>query len=214
MKKRDDFEDIIAHRAAKNHPLKNMIYFVIAGITMLFVTLMVLFGFNNPQHFFAGHHFPKPFLLSTIIIFVSSYFIEKSRRAFNRENGKQLLDNLLITMVLAVGFTIAQASGWKELWDGNITLYGVGGIPNETKTPSGAFLFIISGLHLLHLVGGLIFLFATMFKVVNVRSDDVRSVIYFADRLEKTRMEMLATYWHFLGGLWFLLFIYFLWFFV
>jgi cytochrome c oxidase subunit 3 len=124
------------------------------------------------------------------------------------------LNNLLIALGLALIFAVLQFIGWRDLWESDITIYGVGGIPDDTGTPSGAFLFLISGLHLLHLSGGLIFLFLSMFKVVNVISDDVRGVLYFSDRLERTRLEMLAKYWHFLGGLWFLLFIYFLWFFV
>ena len=214
MKRPEEIEEKIARRAAKNHPLKNLVYFAIAGICMLFFTLMVLFGFSAPQHFFYGHPFPKPFFFSTILIFISSYFIERAKKSYYDEDGKKLLDNLLITLALAVGFAVAQGFGWTALWDSNITLYSVSATGHETKTPNGAFLFIISGLHVLHLAVGMIFLFAAMFKVVNVRSDDVRCVVYFADRLEKTRIEMLAKYWHFLGGLWFVLFIYFLWFFV
>jgi cytochrome c oxidase subunit 3 len=214
VKKYEDPEDRLGRLAAKNHPLKNMVYFIIAGICMLFFTLMITFGFSNPAHFFAKHHFPKAFLISTLVIFISSFFMERMRRAFDRENGKALLNNLLIALGLALIFAVLQFIGWRDLWESDITIYGVGGIPDDTGTPSGAFLFLISGLHLLHLSGGLIFLFLSMFKVVNVMSDDVRGVLYFSDRLERTRLEMLAKYWHFLGGLWFLLFIYFLWFFV
>jgi cytochrome c oxidase subunit 3 len=217
MKKHEDIEEKIARRAAKNHPLKNLVYFVIAGITMLFVTLMILFAFNNPREFFSGKHFPRPFIISTVLILVSSYFIEHVRKAFDQEDGKKMLNYLLITFALAVGFSVAQGFGWKELWDSNITLFSVennDAIPKQVGTPNGAFLFIISGLHLLHLSVGLIFLFAAMFKIVNVRSDDVRCVVYFSNRLERARIEMLAKYWHFLGGLWFVLFIYFLWYFV
>jgi cytochrome c oxidase subunit 3 len=214
VKKWEEPEDRLGRLAAKNHPLKNMVYFIIAGICMLFFTLMATFGFSNPAHFFAKHHFPKAFLISTLVIFISSFFMERMRRAFDRENGKALLNNLLIALGLALIFAVLQFIGWRDLWESDITIYGVGGIPDDTGTPSGAFLFLISGLHLLHLSGGLIFLFLSMFKVVNVISDDVRGVLYFSDRLERTRLEMLAKYWHFLGGLWFLLFIYFLWFFV
>jgi cytochrome c oxidase subunit 3 len=214
VKKYEEPEDRLGRLAAKNHPLKNMVYFIIAGICMLFFTLMATFGFSNPTHFFAKHHFPKAFLISTLVIFISSFFMERMRRAFDRENGKALLNNLLIALGLALIFAVLQFIGWRDLWESDITIYGVGGIPDDTGTPSGAFLFLISGLHLLHLSGGLIFLFLSMFKVVNVISDDVRGVLYFSDRLERTRLEMLAKYWHFLGGLWFLLFIYFLWFFV
>jgi cytochrome c oxidase subunit 3 len=215
LKKYEDPEDRLGRLAAKNHPLKNMVYFIIAGICMLFFTLMATFGFSNPAHFFANHHFPKAFLVSTLVIFISSFFMERARRSFDRDDGKALLNNLLIALGLALTFAVLQFIGWSQLWESKITLYGVEGRVNEEPgTPSGAFLFVISGLHLLHLCVGLLFLFISMFKVVNVRSDDVRCVLYFSNRLERTRLEMLAKYWHFLGGLWFLLFIYFLWFFV
>jgi cytochrome c oxidase subunit 3 len=213
VKKYEEPEDRAGRLAAKNHPLKNLVYFVIAGICMLFFTLMTLFGFSHPAHFFEKQHFPKAFLISTIIIFTSSFFMERVRRAFDRENGKSLLNNLVIVLSLAIGFTVCQVIGWQQLWDSHITLYGVGNAPQE-GTPTGAFLFVISGLHLLHLAAGLIFLFLSMFKAVHMTSDDVRCVLYYSDKLERTRLEMLARYWHFLGGLWFLLFIYFLWFFV
>jgi cytochrome c oxidase subunit III len=209
LKKQNIFD-----RAGKNHPLKTMIYFVIAGISMLFFALMALFGFNHPAHVLGGQRFPKAFIISTALILVSSFTIEAAYRAYKRENSKRLLDYLLLTLAIALGFSVAQYFGWKELWTSGITLYSVGEAPGETHTPGGAFLFIISGLHLLHLAVGLLFLFLAMFKAVNVRGDDVRSVLYFTDRLEKTRIEMLARYWHYLGGLWVLLFLYFLWFFV
>jgi cytochrome c oxidase subunit 3 len=213
-KKYEEPEDRLGRLAAKNHPLKNMVYFVIAGICMLFFTLMATFGFSNPAHFFARHHFPKAFLISTLVIFVSSFFMERVRRSFDREDGKALLNNLLIVLGLALIFFVLQVFGWRELWEENITLFAVSVKEGEPGTPTGAFLFIISGLHLLHLSVGLFLLFVSMFKVVNVRSDDVRCVLYFTNRVERTRLEMLAKYWHFLGGLWFLLFIYFLWFFI
>ncbi|HET6992309.1 MAG TPA: cytochrome c oxidase subunit 3 [Bacteroidia bacterium] len=214
MRKRNDIEEELARKAARNHPLKNLVYFVIAGICMLFLTLMAVLGFNTPPHFFSTYHFPVPFIASTVIIFTSSFFIERARKGFDEENGKKLLNNLLITLGLAIAFAITQGMGWVELWNSHITLYEVPTINKQPGTPNGAYLFIISGLHLLHLSVGLIFLFLLMFKVVNVRSDDVRCVIYFSNLLERARIEMLAKYWHFLGGLWFLLFIYFLWFFV
>ncbi|HEU4719477.1 MAG TPA: cytochrome c oxidase subunit 3 [Bacteroidia bacterium] len=201
-------------KAERSHPLKMLVYFVLAGISMLFFTLMTLFAFSGPERHLGGQKFPKYFLVSTVIILLSSFFLESARRAFREENGKKLLDRMMITMVLALAFSVAQVMGWMQLWDSGITLYGIGGIPPTTGTPSGAFLFLISGLHLLHLSVGLVFLFLTMFKVVHTRSDDVRSVIFFTNRLERTRIDMLTLYWHFLGGLWLILFLYFLWFFV
>ncbi|MBI3510277.1 MAG: hypothetical protein HY064_06410 [Bacteroidetes bacterium] len=214
MKKGEEFEEQIMRRAAKNHPLKTMIWFLIAGISMLFLTLIAMFGFNHPATVLAGKHFPKAFIISTAIIILGSFTIESAWRAFRRDDGKKLLDFLLLSLVLALGFACAQVYGWMQMWNSDITLFGVSGTTTEIKTPGGAFLYIISGLHLLHLAGGLIFLFMEMFKVVHVRADDVRSVVFFSDKLEKARMEMLSKYWHFLGGLWIVIFLYFLWFFV
>lgn len=207
-------ENDLFEKAAKRHPLKTMIWFIIAGISMLFLTLMVLFAQYNPGLQLGGKPFPFAFYISTALIIGCSFSVEAAWRAFRRENSKKLLDYLLLTMVIAVGFSVAQYFGWMQLWNSGITLYSVSSNGDAMGSPSGAFLFVISGLHLLHLTGGIVFLFLAMFKAVNVRGDQVRSVIYFADRLEKTRVEMLAKYWHYLGALWILLFLYFGWFFV
>src|SRR4051812_33871784 len=99
-----------------------MIYFAIAGITMLFIVLLILFSFNHPRDFFAGQQFPIPFFISTVLILVSSYFIEHVRKAFDHDDGKKMLDYLLITLLLALGFSIAQGFGWQQLWESKITL--------------------------------------------------------------------------------------------
>jgi cytochrome c oxidase subunit III len=190
-----------------------MIWFLIAGITSLFFTLMVLFAFSNPAMHLGGQHYPKAFIISTVVIIACSFTIERAKWAFKKEDGKKLADMLLITFALTTVFGVLQYWGWMQLWDSGVTLYGVGeGM--EGKTPSGAFLYVISGLHAMHLLGGLIFLYLTIVKVIHARSDEVKRLVYFSDGLERARVEMLAKYWHFLGGLWCILFLYFLWFFV
>lgn len=82
------------------------------------------------------------------------------------------------------------------------------------RTPSGAFLYVISGLHLAHLGGGLIFLLLFIFKTLRAAREPVNAMVFFTNPVESVRMEMIAKYWHYLGGLWIVLFLYFLWFFV
>jgi cytochrome c oxidase subunit III len=214
MEKRQTSRERVFEAAKKLHPLKVMVICIIAGITVLFLCMMCLFALYNPGLQLDGQKFPRPFIVSTLLIVASSFTMERAWREYKRDDGSKQLNALMITLALAIGFTITQYLGWMQLWKTGITLFGIGHAPGETRTPGGAFLFIISGLHLLHLAGGLVFLFLSMFKIANVRGDDVRSVIYFSDALERTRMEMLVKYWHFLGGLWLLLFLYFLWFFV
>ena len=203
----------IFDRAQQKHPLKVLIYVAIAGIVMLFFTMMVLFAFYHPGTLLHGKPFPKAFWGSTAAIITSSFTIETAWRAYRRDDSQKLLNSLMLTMGLALVFTVLQYFGWTQLWESGITLYDVPSESGAQASPAGAFLFVISGLHVLHLGGGLVFLFLAMFRAVNVRGDDVRSVVYFSDRLEATRLEMLAKYWHFLGALWIVLLLYFRWFF-
>ncbi|GAB4130788.1 MAG: hypothetical protein Fur0041_00340 [Bacteroidia bacterium] len=203
----------VINKAAKTHPLINLMFFLIIGIGMLFFTMMVLFAISAPERHLGGQHFPKWFFLSTVIILASSYTIERARRGFDLDNGEQMLNHLMMTGVLAVAFSITQFLGWKQLWTADVTLFSVGSDPVK-HTSSGAFLYVISGLHLIHLVAGIIFLFMAMFRVVNMKSDAVKAVLFYSDPQEKAKITALARYWHFLDFLWVVLFLYFLWFFV
>ncbi|TND10300.1 MAG: heme/copper-type cytochrome/quinol oxidase, subunit 3 [Bacteroidetes bacterium] len=182
-----------------------MIYVIIAGITVLFLTMMILFVSSKPAFHLADKLFPKSFFLSTAVILASSIFIRKARKAFARENPVALSRNLYIAALLALAFSGSQYFGWTQLWNSGIYLKG---------TPSGAFLYVISGLHLAHLSGGLLFLALAIIKAVRAKKDAVKGIVYFTDPLEKVRVEMLEKYWHYLDGLWIVLFLYFLWFFV
>lgn len=202
----DEHEPLFAFkRIEKFHPLKTMIYVIIAGITVLFLTMMVLFAWSHPAGYLYDKPFPKSFFVSTALILLSSGFMHRASNAFDRENPKKLLRELLVVFVLAVLFCITQSTGWQQLWSSGIVLKG---------TPSGAFLYVISGLHLAHVAGGMLFLVLSISKAVRVRNDGLQGMVYFTDPVEKIRIRMLARYWHFLDGLWVLLFVYFIWFFV
>lgn len=192
-------------RISSFHPLKTMIYVIIAGVTVLFLSMMILFALSRPELQLGGQRFPKAFFLSTILILAGSFFIQRAARAFARERPDLLHRHLLITAALALGFSASQYWGWTQLWNTGIHLKG---------TPSGAFLYVISGLHLAHLAGGLLFLALSIFKAQRAKNDPLKGMVYFTDPVEKIRIEMLAKYWHYFDALWIVLFLYFLWFFV
>ena len=51
------------------------------------------------------------------------------------------------TAILGLVFIVLQWLGFRQLWETGITLHGAG---------AGQFLFIIAGLHALHVLGGVI----------------------------------------------------------
>jgi cytochrome c oxidase subunit III len=200
----------IWEKGRRTQPASLWAVFSIAGITVLFLAIMVMFAFASPRHDLGGQHFPKLFFLSTPVILLCSYTIEKTKHAFRHDDSSALLKWQMYTLALSLVFCALQFFAWQQLWETGITMTQV----NDHTANGGAYLYLLSGLHVAHLLGGLCFLFASMFRVINNRDDMVKAVVYFSDKREGGRISALALYWHFLGALWCVLFLFFLWFFV
>jgi cytochrome c oxidase subunit 3 len=108
---------------------------------------------------------------------------------------KDLLDRVKvlvsITMRFGLVFLVGQWMAWLDLIDNNIHLIG---------NPSGSFLYIITGLHGLHIISALVYLVIVLVSAYRFKIHS-RSL---------AQIEMCTTYWHFLGGLWLYLFIFLL----
>jgi cytochrome c oxidase subunit 3 len=209
-----DFEDRIFDKGRSVQPASMFAVFSMIGISILFLTIMILFALASPHQHLGGQHFPKLFFFSTPVILLCSYTIEKTRRAFRTDNSEALLRWQLWTLVLSLVFCVMQFFAWKQLWQTGITLTNVSENNTAVNSNGGAYLYVLSGLHVAHVLGGLCFLFAAMFRLINHREDMVKAVIYFSDKREGARTSALALYWHFLGALWCVMFLFFLWFFV
>ncbi len=98
---------------------------------------------------------------------------------------------VLATAFLGLGFMLLQWLGFRHLWESGITFHGSG---------AGQFLYIIAGLHALHVFGGVIALFVVYLKARNTRIRSYNTV----------PVDVVSTYWHFVDLLWIYLFIFFL----
>jgi cytochrome c oxidase subunit 3 len=93
---------------------------------------------------------------------------------------------LLIAGAFAVAFLVGQLAAWREL---NASIIF------DITNPAIAFFYLITGLHGLHLAGGLVAWGRTYFGLQQI--DPARSAL---------RVRLCATYWHFLLVLWLVLF--------
>jgi cytochrome c oxidase subunit 3 len=82
---------------------------------------------------------------------------------------------------------IGQYYAWKELVNQKIFLVG---------NVAGSFVYVISGLHLAHIVGGLIFVMIMLLRTFQEKVH-AKNLLW---------IEMCTTFWHFLDGLWLYLF--------
>ncbi|MDH5379868.1 MAG: cytochrome c oxidase subunit 3, partial [Cyclobacteriaceae bacterium] len=101
---------------------------------------------------------------------------------------KRVKTGIFLTLILGIAFLIGQFYSWKELISNNV--YFTGGNPAES------FIYVLTGVHWVHLVSGLIF---GLIVTVNTFRFKVHSK-------SMAQLEMFATYWHFLGALWIYLF--------
>jgi len=74
---------------------------------------------------------------------------------------------------------------------------------------AGAYLYVISGLHLLHLLVGVFVLAWFALSALNKNNDPVKLLIFESDPFSKMKVELLATYWHFVDGLWIYIYLFF-----
>lgn len=124
---------------------------------------------------------PHPVLLwwNTGVLALASVAMELARRTDTRRTTW-----LLAGGALAALFVAGQWTAWQQL-----SASGQGVAVN----PSNSFLYVFTGLHALHVLGGLIAWAVTMARL---RSDPERARI---------AITLCATYWHFLLAVWLVL---------
>lgn len=188
-------------RLEKIHPHKMLLYLSIFGSTLIFLFMISAYTVSRLEADLVNFTMPKSFVVSLVLLLLSSFSISKVLPAFKKDNIKQVKVSLEVTLLLGLAFTISQYVGWYEMNQSGVYLSG---------KDSGAYLYVISGLHVLHLAGGLAFLTLVYTKVSGVLRDPVKSLIMVTNPYQQVRLEMLTVYWHFVDALWVALFFYFL----
>ena len=112
-----------------------------------------------------------------------------------RDNVENLKLAIIITTLLGVAFLIGQFLGWKQMVENNVYF-----VNDRASAVSGSFVYVLSGLHGIHIVSGVVFLIIVM----------VSAFRFKVHGKNLTQIEMCTTYWHFLDGLWLYLFVFLL----
>lgn len=187
------------------HPQKFLLWVYIISTTMIFAALSsaVLVSMadavaNKKWRFF---DLPNSFILSTLIVLLSSVTLQMAYNMAKRNKIVQMRWLLLATMCLGMAFLVAQYLGFGTLYKMGIALVDnnfINEAGQRTKSNSGAFLYVIVGMHGLHLLGALGAVVAMLVQALRGR--------VHTDRL--LGLELTTIFWHTLGFLWLYLFIF------
>ena len=74
---------------------------------------------------------------------------------------------------------------------------------------SGTYVYLISALHVAHLLGGMLFLLALLVRTVRASGDAVRGLVFIRNPYRRLQLRMLSLFWHCIDALWLVLFVVF-----
>jgi cytochrome c oxidase subunit 3 len=159
----------------------------LAVVTILFSILIVAYG--ERMEYADWRPMPEPWLLwlNTALLMLSSVAFERARIAVHRGRLDGVRAGLFAGGILAFAFLVGQVLAWKQL--SALGFY-------SAANPANAFFYLITMLHALHLLGGLV-----AWGRITARARPGSDV---ADL--RLGVELCAVYWHFLLVVWLVLF--------
>src|ERR1700676_212798 len=175
----------------KIHPHKFILWVAIGSIIMMFAGLTSAYIVKREQPGWTTYTTPIAFYYSTSVMLISSVTIFLAGKSFLERRMIRYKKLVAATLIMGLIFILLQYLGFHHLWVTGTTFHGSG---------AGQFLYIIAGLHAVHVFGGVIALFTLWLRARNTR---IRSYNIVA-------VDVVSTYWYFVDLLWIYLFIFFL----
>ncbi|MBL7856077.1 MAG: cytochrome c oxidase subunit 3 [Cyclobacteriaceae bacterium] len=181
-----------AKKPLSMHPQKFAMWLFIVSVTMLFMAWTSAYIVKRGEPGWSSFELPQEFWTSSVIIVLSSISLIWAQVSAKRDNLEMVKVAVSITTILGLAFLAAQWLAWIKMVEMNYYFTGMG------SNTSSSFIYVLTGVHGLHLIGGIVFLLIVL----------VSTFRYKIHSKNMVRMEMCATYWHFLGGLWLYLFVF------
>jgi cytochrome c oxidase subunit 3 len=139
--------------------------------------------------------------VNTFILMLGSFTLEVARRRAAQDVALAPIANIpgirvdenhslpwvWATILLGMGFLAGQAYAWYSLERANLTF---------ASNPSSSFFFILTGVHAVHLIGGIIALLYAGIITWLHRPPETRRIV----------IDVTSWYWHFMGVLWLYIF--------
>ena len=166
------------------NPLKFALWMGMASIMMMFGALTSAYLVRRAGGNWLEFSVPDTFFYSTGVLLFSSVILHVAYYNFKKRNIKTYRGSLIFAFILGCAFLVLQYLGWVELFTLGIDLKG---------NPSGSFLYVITGIHGLHILGGLAALVVSIINAFTLKK-------YTEKR--KTNFELTLQYWHFVDILW------------
>jgi len=168
--------------------------FLLVVVMMTFGGLCAAYVVTATNKALEWHPFELPVQvwISTIIILVSSFVYHRGKAALDAFDQSAAKKWLTVTAALGAAFISSQLLAWIELSQRGLYF---------SNNPYAGFFYILTAVHALHVLGGVIALGSVVIGSWNG--------IYSDDRWVRMQSlgQVVGWYWHFMGGVWLVIFV-------
>lgn len=181
------------YNQSKINPQKVALWIAIASMVMVFGAFTSAYIVRRAAGNWLEFKLPDVFFVSTAVILLSSITLHLSYSGFKAGNEKRYKVMMIVTALLGLAFVVLQYKGWEALNEIGATF---------TVNPSSSFIYVISGLHAAHVLGGI--------AALGVALVHAFILPYKPTLRRRQRFELVVQYWHFVDLLWVYLIIFFM----
>jgi len=174
-------------------PKKFIVWLFVVSSTIMFggwTSYYIVFaGSKGKGH---GLVLPDVFMYSTAVLVCSSICLFLASKALRNKQVQKQKIFLWLTLLLGVSFGYLQLEAWSSLYQSGAAL-----VNNNAAI---SVIYIVSGIHLLHIFAGLCLVLSTLIGAYG----------NIAQERLQYRMEIAAIFWHFIDILWIYLYVFLL----
>lgn len=161
----------------------------IAVVSSLFALFMSAYAMRMQMADWRSLPIPKLLWLNTGVLFLSSMALHRTNRAINDRDFDAARAGLLAAGISALAFVSGQFLAWRQLLDEGYWL---------NSNSANAFFYVLTGIHILHLLGGM----AVLGKVIG---GSWRPMML--ERRQRLTIQLCTIYWDFLLVVWLVMFV-------
>ncbi len=180
----DDF--IVAGAASRTG-----LFVLLAVISSMFVLFIISYYTRSQYPDWEVLTDPGILWINTAILVMASIALQLASNAAKRGASVNFRYALIAGGLLTLGFVAGQLVAWEQLIAAGFY---------AAENPANAFFYLFTGLHALHLLGGLWFLLLLGFRLKRNENE----------KEQQQSVALCATYWHYLLLVWLVLFTLFL----
>lgn len=167
------------------HPQVFGLYISFASILMMFAALTSAYIVKHAQGDWLEFALPSHFYFSTAVLVLSSITLHISYSSFLKSKEMPYKSLLVASFILGTTFVVLQFQGWFTLFAAGVDM---------KANVSGSFLYLITGLHALHILGGIAAILVALLHAFTLP--------FVVTPKRRTRFKLVVHYWHFVDILW------------